>query len=61
MTERDHGVDINVNVPLRKWIQDEAKQNALEVQKKGADQIMPSKKQSLLRKTTVAYGIVELL
>mmetsp|Transcript_29922 Transcript_29922/g.63473 ORF Transcript_29922/g.63473 Transcript_29922/m.63473 type:complete len:914 (-) Transcript_29922:1454-4195(-) len=57
MTEHDYGVD----VPLRKWIQDEAKRKALDRQKKGSDQMIPSKKQSLLRKTTVAYGIVELL
>jgi len=61
MIELDDEVDINVNVPLRKWIQDEAKEKALEAQKNGSDQIILSKKQTLLRKTTVAYGIVELL
>ena len=50
-----------ISVPLRQWIQDEAKSKALDQRTKGTDQIIRLKKQSILRKATVGYGIVELL
>ena len=49
------------SVPLRKWIQDDAKQNTLDQQTKGPDHFIQLKKLSVLRKSTVAYGIIELL
>ena len=59
MSKSNH--DQNIDVPLRKWIQDEAKRKSLERKRKGPAQVLLLEKQALLRKTTVAYGIVELL
>eukprot|EP00578_Thalassiosira_sp_NH16_P001854 CAMPEP_0181137228 /NCGR_PEP_ID=MMETSP1071-20121207/33599_1 /TAXON_ID=35127 /ORGANISM="Thalassiosira sp., Strain NH16" /LENGTH=1245 /DNA_ID=CAMNT_0023223979 /DNA_START=76 /DNA_END=3809 /DNA_ORIENTATION=- len=50
----------NINVPLQKWIQEEAKREALQKTQRW-DETIQLEKQSSLRKTTVAYGIVELL
>ena len=49
-------------IPLRTWIEHDAKRKSDEQQgTKSQDESILSSKQSLLRRTTVAFGIVELL
>ena len=51
---------VEVVIPLRQWIQEEGLRDTHEQQANRFDPIRV-KNQSILRKTTVAYGIVELL
>ena len=52
--------NVEVVIPLRQWIQEEALRGTHEQQANPFDPIRV-KNQSTIRKTTVAYGIVELL
>jgi len=51
----------SMSIPLRTWIQEDAKRRSLEQLSSGPTSIIRLKKQSILRKATVAYGVTRLL